>query len=749
MKLHVPSIDLAPLPRADAAEPELTGAGFSLNGLKPVSLVPTFKNPLKLYGSPAIAGPEARSARTAWFKAAPRFGLFFTGNTTRNGNALYVEVETAKAGVIRLPMPREIIPGSGRWWLHNFSLPEDKQALQLRVVATLGTSGSPDGYGFSEPFVIRSSKNFEIVKELVWTALAAAAAMVAFIGPGLVLRRRKPRLDYIWIPLAGVPLFAFIGLAAWAGAPFLKPSILCRIGLFASAGYAAYHFFRFPLSTYTTAFERRTLFIFLLLVSIGTAKSIYSLGPAGELFAGKISRTYEVGAKSDSRFSYHPIQLASYGEPPAGAFSERLYAPWSFSSRGPIASLAICPIVLSLRAEIPHEGPDQAWMPFDPQGFEAYRVSMIVLACCGILTVFGLAKLFLPSEWAFFAFLIAATAPFTVHDIFYTWPKLPEAGFVMLSAYLLFRRRYLLAGLAAGFAYLVHPAALMSLPAFAGIAILRKRTGAERNRWIREMVELAVGVGVWFVLWRLVNHGHFAQGYFLKYFQLTAGTSPTAAHWFRSRADSTLNTLVPLNVYLFHHWNLDLQSVYNFSPRVIEFFFVYWNTLPFAVGIGFFLVGLLPLLYIAYRRARAWFFALIVIPFALFVTYWGWSSSGLMREGLHAWFFGLIVFCVVMWHRFLCQSDLFFRVSNWALLFRGIETICLLLVPTIATQDMLVQPPFVLSDTIALAGMAAATARLYFYLFRYAQLLRNRVKIQHSPSFDESEPGQRRAAQYT
>ena len=725
-KLHRVSIDIAPILQADPAEPELTGAGFARDKIPRGTYVPPFKGSVKMYGSWSAPLPSAASAHTAWYKAAPRFAIFIAGYPSRRGDRLAVEVETANAGIIRVPVPPELIPGDGGdWWLKYFSLPEDKQALRFRIVAVAAALDSQGWLGFSAPFIIRSVDNLEVCKQLGWTLLAAAASIVAFLSPGLILRRRRRNLHFIWVPLAGVVPLACIGLIAWIGPEWFSARFICRIALFILIGYATYHVIRFPISTYLNSMECRVLLVFLLLVSIGTAKSIYSLGPAGELFGARISRTFEVGARSDSRFAYHAVQLVRFRESPFGPFGVSLYIPWTFSHRGPISSLAVAPLVLSPRVNVLPTMPDQAWSPFDPEGFEAYRVAMIVLACCGLLTVFGLARLFLPVDWAFFAFLIAATAPFTIHEIYFTWPKLIEAGFVLLAAYLAFRGRFLFAGFALGFAYLVHPSALVSIPAFIGIVILRKRRNSEPYAWVDGLFMLGLGVAAWLALWRVVNQGHYAQDTFLTYFKLTGGLNPpTAMNWLRSRVDSVLDTLVPLNLILFHRRSLELQSIYEFSPLVIQFFSSYWDTLPFGAGIAFFLLGLLRLLYLAYRKARAWFLALVVIPFALFVPYWGWGISGLLREGLHAWFLGLLLFAVVIWHRFARSSNSFFRIVNWTLLISGVETLCVLLLPTIASQHLLVQPPYVLSDTVALAVMLAAMVALYASTFRFAERLR-------------------------
>jgi hypothetical protein len=721
-KLQRVSIDIVGLPQANPAEPEISGRGFGPNRVYPHIVVPPFTGSVKMYDS--WSKPLASAwAYSAWYKPAPHFSILIAGYPNHLSNQLAIEIDTRKAGVIRLPVPPELIPGEA-WWVKTFSLPEDKQPLRFRIIAVTELRDAQAWLGFSQPFIIRSVDNFEICKELLWILLAGAASIVAFLSPGLVLRRVLPRLHFIWIPLPGMALFALIGLAAWIGPQQLSPRFICRVGLFAVTGFATYHFIRFPLSSYTTPIERQALLIFLLLVSLATAKTIYSLGPRGELFAARNSRTYEVGARSDSRFVYHTVQLVRFRESPFGPFAVSLYVPWTFSHRGPTAGLAVAPIVLSLRANVPPAMPDQAWWPFDPEGFEAYRVEMIVLACCGLLTVYGLARLFLPGDWAFFSFLIAATAPFSIHEVWYTWPKLAEAGCVLLAAYLLFRRQYLLGGLALGFGYLVHPSALIMIPALVGIIVLHRRSNQERWGWVRATLAMGAGVAMWLVLWRVVNGIHYAQAGFFSYFKLTAGAPPTVANWFRSRLDSLLNTLVPLNLILFHRQSLELQSIYEFSPPVVQFFVSYWSTLPFGAGIAFFLIALLRLIWWGYRKMRAWLIALFVIPFALFVPYWGWGSSGLLREALHAWFLGLMIFAVVIWYRYLRGSKLFFRLVNWTLLFRGVETLCVLLLPTIASQHMLVQQPWVLSDVVAFAAMFVLTVVLYLFVFRYAERLR-------------------------
>ena len=49
-----------------------------------------------------------------------------------------------------------------------------------------------------------------------------------------------------------------------------------------------------------------------LIVGFGVAKANISVGPPGELDSGTVSRSLEVGAHSDSRISYHVVQLVAH-----------------------------------------------------------------------------------------------------------------------------------------------------------------------------------------------------------------------------------------------------------------------------------------------------------------------------------------------------------------------------------------------------------------------------------------------------
>jgi hypothetical protein len=353
------------------------------------------------------------------------------------------------------------------------------------------------------------------------------------------------------------------------------------------------------------------------------------------------------------------------------------------------------------------------------------------MSSCSLLAVFGFATLFLADDWAFFSFLIAVTAPFIVHEIYFTWPKLPSASFVLLAAYLVLRSRYLLSGVSLGVGYLCHPGVLLWFPCLVALVVLSRSSESQAISpsrkiylWSLRSLSVLAGVAICLLLWKRVNGKHFAQAGFSSYFFQARPFPPTFVNWLRSRFDSLCNTLVPLNVFIFDRSDRALNSLDGPSPPVIQFFFQYWCTLPFGSGIAFFCCGLIRLMYVAFWKARAWLLLVFVVPYVLFTIYWGATISGLLRENLHAWFLGLMVFAVIIWKKYMAHSQSFWQLCNWALLFRGVEILLMLLLPSIWSQHLLVNGLFAPTDVLALLAMFGATIWLCFYAFRFAEKLR-------------------------
>lgn len=452
-----------------------------------------------------------------------------------------------------------------------------------------------------------------------------------------------------------------------------------------------------------------------------------------------------MGDRSDSRIPYVTAEIVALRQRPYSLFAQQMLGPWNFSDRGPLAALAATPFILAGPSRVPETVPDQPWMLFDPEGFMAYRIAMIAMACCGLLVAFGFSKWILPEPWALLAYLVTVTAPFAIHEVYFTWPKIPAASFALLAAYLVLRSRYFLAGFFVGIGYLFHPSALFAMPALLGLIVLRSAKPSTTSRinvklvgqWAIRSLSIFAGLAVWILAWRLINRHHFHQGGFVFFYLQADRRMVTTANWLLDRLDSILNTLLPLNLFLFHRKEYFVNSVEAPSPPIVEFFFQPWTGVPFGGGILFFFC-LLRLAHTALVRARAWFMLLIVIPFLFFAAYWGAASSGVLREGMHAWFLSLMIGSVVVLYRFAASEQAFFRFLNFAILFRGIEVLSMLVLPTIWTQGKAVQEQYWLSDALSLLVMFAGTIWLTWFAFTHAEKMRGQPAHQRNCSHTNS-----------
>jgi hypothetical protein len=710
-----------------------SGTGFATDAVYPTTALPCVRGNLKFYGSWLRSNTPTGSVHTMWYRAVPQFYTFVAGYPKHPNNQLVAEVETARSGVVRVPVSKYGEPGES-WWLKKVSLRKVQQAVKFRLVAIDGSTAF--WLGFSQPFLISNDDNLLLLKQLLLVILATAASIVVFIFPGLVLRENLLRrwgrdLPFILIPVPGVLILALVALISWIGPHQLGPALISRAGLWGLVLYVTYRLIREPVSRFASGTEICVLLVAIVLSAIAVAKATYSVGPTGELFQDEISRTLEVGNRSDSVMSFKVVQLVAFQSRPFSPFAKRIYEIWNFSHRGPINGLAATPVVLASPVRVPTEIRTQSWSPFDSEGFSAYRIAMIVMASSSLLAVFGLATLFLSDEWAFFAFLVTITTPFVVHELYFTWPKLPSSLFVLLAAYLVLRSRYFLGGLSLGVGYLCHPSALVWFPCLAGVLVLAPypagSSAISRSRriyqWSLRTFSVLAGVAVCVLLWKRVNGKHFAQLGFSSYVFHAGPYPPTPLNWLRSRFESLCNTLIPLSLFIFDRSDPFVNSVEGPSPRVVQFFFQYWDTLPFGVGIAFFCFGLIRLICVAFWKARAWLLLVFVVPFALFTVYWGATISGMLRENLHAWFLGFMIFVVVIWKKYLRHNNRFWRICKWALLFRGLEILLMLLLPSISSQHMLLRSEFAPTDILALLTMVGGTTWLAMYTFRFAQRL--------------------------
>jgi len=384
------------------------------------------------------------------------------------------------------------------------------------------------------------------------------------------------------------------------------------------------------------------------------AKSAYSVGPQGELFRGTISRNMEMADRIDSRFSFYVVQAVAHHWAPHSPTTEKFFHPWTFSSRGPLAGLVTAPIVMATHGQPPTTLPEDRWSPFDRTGFAAYRVTMIALSSSVIIALFFMLVPIVGDRWAAIAGGLLALTPFGVHELMFTWPKWAATAWLVASFALAHARRPLTAGLAVGVGFLFHPLVLLWVP---WVALWASGRGERRiGPFILTGARYGVGVGAcvlpWMALGAWTPHLPGAvlagQSGFFTYWARADWQLPTWASWWQTRWMNFSNTFIPLHVYLsdasFNHHRLG--SAHEASGRLVKFSQVWWNSLPFGLGLGVWTLSLVSL----WRAGRPLlvFTALYVTAPALVLTaYWGMDPLGMMRECGHPLFVTIIALLIV------------------------------------------------------------------------------------------------------
>lgn len=571
--------------------------------------------------------------------------------------------------------------------------------------------------GFAGPATELNEGMTRQVTDLVRVGCTASLAIVLLLGPGVVLRAGGigPRLWLGFLPLPGLALLVATGGIAWLLAEPLGAHTASFAVLFPVLALMPIAILRAGPEPILTKGERRALLAVGCLLGLAIGRTLWSVGPDGELFAGSVSRTLEVGSRPDSRIPFHVVQLVANGTAPYSELGSSYFSPYNFSSRGPLSGIAAAPIVLLAGGRPPTSIPEQPWTAFDPQGFMAFRLAAMAFASTALLSLWTLTRRLGGERAAGFAVLLAASTPFLLHETWFTWPKLLAASFALLAAFCLVGGRPLRAGLLLGIGYLMHPVALLSLPAL-GLIALWPLVGAHWKRpQVKRAVLLLLGVGAFMVLWRVVNGDHYSQDGFYNYLT-EAGpgvhTTPWGdpLPWIGHRLESLGNTVVPLLLPLAYGDHPSINFFGGTSPPVIHHFFQYWNTLPFGIGIVFFPLLLLSL-WQAWRRWRWGVFVAVVVPLVTFTLYWGSYLTGMLPEGLQTWI--LTLFAVVA----LQQAHAGFpwlrsKPIKALLTLRAAELFVVALVPALATRSILVSERFEVVDTVALLTMVAASAGL-------------------------------------
>jgi len=584
---------------------------------------------------------------TQWYRARRNFMVMVSGYPALEPNRLEIEYRRRDGGVAAL---RYAGPNPGEAWrAWEVALPPD--AVEFRVRAVDGSSVAYGWLAFSEPFV-----DVLLPWRQVWPIFQLMAAtclsLTLLYGPGLLWlwrRARSPR-DLAFAIVAGPLVVGVLGLACWLLGGWLPPATVARAGagvLLLAIGWAAWR------TRSAIAFPRHAGTVVAataLLAGLGVAKANLSIGPAGELFRGTVSRTLEVGGHSDSRTSYHIVQLVAAHAGPFSADARSYYSPWSFANRGPLGGLIAAPVVLAMGGTPISDACQQRWQPFDLQGFAVYRITQIVLASLAAWAVFGAVAALAPVAWALCAAVVVLLAPFFVHELYFTWPKLPTAAFVLAAFVAADAGSALIAGFLFALGYLFHPLALLTLPFFGLWLLGRKTPGVGGIRRLGPVLQFSAGVLpiviAWMSLGRLAPLRTGAQTVFFDFFRLSDGRLMTeAGPWWHARWENFANTFVPLHLFTVDRYHESINSVYAPSDPITQAGFLWWNTLPFALGVPAFTLLVAGIVAVA-RRAPEVAAVVLFGPTLLLVLYWGAASTGLMRHCGHVLFVSVIVFGV-------------------------------------------------------------------------------------------------------
>ncbi len=586
-------------------------------------------------------------AETAWFKASRRtIYVGVAGYPNHRGCSLWAEFRDAAGAVTRvyhrLADPRE------EWAIWEIRRPPE--ALAVRLVAEDRGSTYAGWVALSHPFRAWPPE-LPAVFSFLQILTTLCLALTLLWGPGLCWcpAGAPPAVRAAWFLGAGPLVLAAAGVVLWViggVVPLALAGTALVAALWAIVGRRAQ---RQGFAPELPPGLARVLAVMALVVAAVAARSGFSRGPEGELFRGTVSRNFALSDRIDSRFSFYAVQAIAHHWGPASPTTEKFYYPWTFFSRGPLAGLAAAPVVLATGGQPPVEHAEQVWSPYDPTGFAAYRLTQVALAGGVIVAFFLLLLPWLGERWALIASGLLALSPFGVHEILFTWPKWAATAWLATAFGFLGARRPGAAGVALGVGFLYHPLVLLWSPwlALAGAGLAPRRP----LDMATHVGRLALGAGALVLPWMACGHlmphlpdTPFAgQGGFLRYWTLADSQGATWDSWLHTRWMNFANTFVPLHVFAstesFYHFRF--SSAYEPSGPLAKTTFLWWNTLPFGLGLGLWVASALALAR-GLRLLPAATLVLLVGPAHLLVAYWGADPLGLLRECGHPFFLGVI-----------------------------------------------------------------------------------------------------------
>jgi len=490
-----------------------------------------------------------------------------------------------------------------------------------------------------------------------------------------------------------------VGLVIWMVPGFenkklVASGVFCLIMVFDTAamiGSREWRHARFETG------EKEILWIVAIVSLIAIGKTILPHAPPGALYELTISRTLEVGDRPDSRIPYHAVQVILNDL--KGVDREALYLPYAFSSRGPLLGMIAAPFVALVANSVPQQHPNQAFKVFDPYGFMAFRVIAISLAALVFLLVADCACFFGSKSAGVISASLLSLSPFVIHEHYFTWPKLVASSYVLMGLLLICYRKLFFSGLVLGLAYLFHPIGLVGSTVVGfwhSLRLWQNKDGYFLRDLFRQGTIIFLGLGCVMALWFATFPDQLDTQITLEFKQskgflhnwMSANIRGAVywdfPHWVVHRADSFLNTVVPLYMPFVNRDHPAVNTIYApLSSGIVNFYFQYWTTWPFAMGIVLYLTTLIGFVRTVadYRNEVI---ALVLLPAMIFWVFWGGASTGLMREGLHFTFLIFFVFLGLMLEKRPENFSLFrfIVLSSYGRFLIALEIYGVLLLPT-------------------------------------------------------------------